>query len=82
MLDTSEALTAAEVYQTAGTRVGVEVPLTRPLQRDHVYYVAFKALDDDGHHRLEINLTLLTSAYNHYVVSSLIKFTTHHYDTH
>ena len=77
MLDTSEALTAAEVYQTAGTRVGVEVPLTRPLQRDHVYYVAFKALDDDGHYRLEIHL-----AYNHYVVSSLIKFTTHHYDTH
>lgn len=42
---------AAGVYQTAGTRVGVEVSLARQLQRGHVYYVALKALDDDGYSR-------------------------------
>ncbi|XP_045121552.1 uncharacterized protein LOC123510430 isoform X2 [Portunus trituberculatus] len=51
VLRTSEALTEAGVYQPAGTRVGVEVPLARPLQRGHIYYVAFRALDDNGHSR-------------------------------
>lgn len=49
LLEASETLTAAGVYQTAGTRVGVEVPLLRQLQRGRVYYVALKAQDSDGY---------------------------------
>ncbi|XP_063843744.1 uncharacterized protein LOC135090678 isoform X2 [Scylla paramamosain] len=60
LLETSEALTAAGVYQTAGTRVSVEVPLVRPLQRGHVYYVAFKALDNDGHSSRVSNVARFT----------------------
>ncbi|KAG0719813.1 Calcium-activated chloride channel regulator 1 [Chionoecetes opilio] len=49
ILETSEALADAGVYQAAGTRVSVEVPLARRLERGHVYYVAFKAVDNDGY---------------------------------
>lgn len=54
LLEASETLTAAGVYQTAGTRVGVEVPLLRQLQRGRVYYVALKAQDSDGYSRYEL----------------------------
>lgn len=51
LLETSESLVAAGVYQTAGTRVVAKVPLKRQLEQGQVYYVALKALDNDGHSR-------------------------------
>lgn len=48
LLETTESLLAAGVYQTAGTQVEAEVPVGRQLERGHLYYVALKALDNDG----------------------------------
>ncbi|XP_050719632.1 uncharacterized protein LOC127000230 isoform X1 [Eriocheir sinensis] len=48
LLETADSLVAAGVYQTAGTQVEVEVPVGRRLERGHLYYVALKALDNDG----------------------------------
>lgn len=47
----------------AGTPVVAEVPLGRRLERGHVYYVALKALDNDGLSRWELNLTFLSRSY-------------------
>lgn len=48
LLETAESLVAADVYQTAGTQVHAEIPVGRHFERGHLYYVALKALDNDG----------------------------------
>lgn len=51
LLDVADLLTASDVYQTAGTKVSVRVPLAEQLQLGHVYFLALRALDDQDNAR-------------------------------
>ncbi|XP_042229067.1 uncharacterized protein LOC121871047 isoform X1 [Homarus americanus] len=48
LLEVSELLASAGVYQVAGTEVNVTVPLVGPLQYNKLYYAALRAIDDSG----------------------------------